>query len=156
MISSETYNNLRLVKDDILICRTNGNPNLVGKAAVVMENTQYAFASYLFRVKVNTLILPETLTVFLNSKYGRIEIDKNYMKGNQTNFSPAKFKDIRIPIFNSAINKFIATMVSQSYEYNKCANNLYFQAEQMLLDELNLSDFVPSDEQVIQVAILVP
>jgi len=78
-----------------------------------MENTQYAFASYLFRVKVNTLILPETLTVFLNSKYGRIEIDKNSMKGNQTNFSPAKFKDIRIPIFNSAINKFIATIVAR-------------------------------------------
>lgn len=62
-----------------------------------MRDTNFAFASYLFRVVTNDLINPEMLMMFLNCSYGRIEVDQNSIKDNQTNFSPAKFRYIRVP-----------------------------------------------------------
>ena len=57
-IDVETYQHLKLKINDVLICRTNGNPKLVGKSAIVLEDCEYAFASYLFRVRpVKTKIL---------------------------------------------------------------------------------------------------
>ena len=38
----------------------------------------------------------ETLVAFLNSKYGREQINKQSMQSNQVNFSPAKFRKINI------------------------------------------------------------
>jgi len=50
-INKEEFEDLRLKKGDVLICRTNGNPQFVGKSAIVMEDTEYAYASYLFKVR---------------------------------------------------------------------------------------------------------
>lgn len=106
LLDIETYSSLKLKKNDVLICRTNGNPKLVGKSAIVPKDYEYAFASYLFRVRPNREIINSaTLVTFLNSKYGRMEIEKFSMVGNQANFSPAKFREISIPILGNAINE---------------------------------------------------
>ena len=90
LIDYDTYVSLQLKKNDVLICRTNGNPKYVGKAAIVPKDYDYAFASYLFRVRPNSnLINSATLVTFLNSDYGRKEIEKFSMVSNQANFSPA-------------------------------------------------------------------
>ena len=68
-LSSDEFKKLCLKKGDVLIIRTNGNPNLVGRAAVVLEDTDYAFASYLYRVNTNNQINSETLVAYLNFKY---------------------------------------------------------------------------------------
>ena len=71
ILDAETYNSLKLKKDDVLICRTNGNPRFVGKAALVPHDYEYAFASYLYRIRPNLdIINPATLVAYLNSKYG--------------------------------------------------------------------------------------
>ena len=104
-ISENVYENLKLYKDDVLICRTNGNPKLVGKSAIVPMNYEFAYASYLFKVRPKIdLINSSTLVTYLNSKYGRMEIEKHSMVGNQANFSPAKFREINIPIFDKKFN----------------------------------------------------
>ena len=61
-IDAATFQSLVLKKGDVLICRTNGNPKLVGKGAIVPEDTDYAFASYLFRVRpIHRICVPTTL-----------------------------------------------------------------------------------------------
>lgn len=129
ILSSDEFEKLRLKKGDVLIIRTNGNPNLVGRAAVVLENTEFAFASYLFRVVPNGKINSETLVAYLNCKYGRYEIDKNSMKGNQTNFSPAKFKDIAIPNFGKPFQATIQKLFWNAHTLRDTANNTYAKAE---------------------------
>lgn len=129
ILSADEFEKLRLKKGDVLIIRTNGNPNLVGRAAVVLENTEFAFASYLFRVVPNGKINSETLVAYLNCKYGRYEIDKNSMKGNQTNFSPAKFKDIAIPEFRNPFQGAIQTLFWDAHILRDIANNTYAKAE---------------------------
>ncbi len=56
-------------------------------------------------MRTNALILPHVLVAYLRGKYGRSEIDKYSMKGNQTNFSPAKFREIDIPIFEQSFQE---------------------------------------------------
>ena len=132
-----------------MICRTNGNANYVGRSGIVMENAHYVFASYLYRVipdieKIN----PETLVAFLNSKYGREQINKQSMQSNQVNFSPAKFRKIDIPKFDIRIQKTIASMYSTAYENIQNANNKYTQAQNILISELDLENFNPASEKV--------
>ena len=142
LISKETFELLKLKKNDVLICRTNGNPKYVGKAAIVPKNYEYAFASYVFRLRPKTdIINSATLVSFLNSKYGRIEIEKYSMVGNQANFSPAKFRQIAIPILSKELNNKIEEIVYKSFELLEESKSLYSQAEDLLLGELGLKDW---------------
>lgn len=139
IMSDDEFESLRLQKGDVVIIRTNGNPNLVGRSAVILENTNIAFASYLYRVVPNDKICSEMLVAFLNSKYGRLEIDKNSMKGNQTNFSPAKFKDIIIPDFAKPFQEAIRYTVNNAYALRKIAKELYEEATHVLSLFVDLS-----------------
>lgn len=146
LISKETFELLKLKKNDVLICRTNGNPKYVGKAAIVPKNYEYAFASYVFRLRPKTdIINSATLVSFLNSKYGRIEIEKYSMVGNQANFSPAKFRQIAIPILSKELNNKIEEIVYKSFELLEESKSLYSQAEDLLLNELGLKDWQPKN-----------
>lgn len=69
LIDENKYQTLKLMKNDVLICRTNGNPKLVGKSAIVAQDYDYAYASYLFKIRpIESLINAATLVTFLNSK----------------------------------------------------------------------------------------
>lgn len=140
-ISLQEYEDLRLKKNDVLICRTNGNPDLVGRAAIVMKDYPYAYASYLFRVRTNDKIKPSTFVAYLNSKYGRMEIDKNSMKGNQTNFSPAKLNDIVVPLFSLGFESCIQDYFQLAYEDVEASKAKYQSAADLLSNYLNLSQF---------------
>ena len=147
-ISLDTYRSLEIKKGDVLICRTNGNLKYVGKAAIAMQDYSFAFASYLFRIKPNKFINPETLTVFLNSKSGRREIEKYAMQGNQSNFSPAKFREIKIPHFSTVLHDEIEALVSSSFEKLQKSKEAYQTAQNLLLEHLGLKDFNPPTQTV--------
>ncbi|MFE9704550.1 restriction endonuclease subunit S [Streptomyces sp. NPDC005930] len=44
----------RVRAGDLLVVRTNGSRDLIGRVAVSRDNTEYAFASYLIRFRINT------------------------------------------------------------------------------------------------------
>ena len=138
IMSDEEFESLRLHKGDVVVIRTNGNPNLVGRSAVILEDTNFAFASYLYRVVPNSKISSEVLVAYLNCKYGRYEVDKNSMKGNQTNFSPAKFKDIVVPDFGEKIQSVICKATKCAYDTREMADNIYCEAETSLRIKLGL------------------
>ncbi|MGH2583531.1 MAG: hypothetical protein ACRDJE_01310 [Dehalococcoidia bacterium] len=65
---------------DVLVCRTNGSVNLIGKAAVVTATLDppHTFASYLLRFRlVEDQILPRWLHLYLSSPRGRRFIEQN-------------------------------------------------------------------------------
>lgn len=144
LINESVYQQLRLSKGDVLVCRTNGNPHLVGKAAVVMEDTDCAYASYVFKVRPNHRISPQLLTVFLNSKGGRSEIERHQMISIQTNFSPERFKKCRVPCFSSYFQSAISDLVDRAYKSLQTSKAQYSAAEATLLNALGLNDFTPS------------
>lgn len=149
LLDEETYQSLRLRKGDVLICRTNGNPRLVGKSAIVPKNYDYAYASYLFKIRPKQeLINSATLVAYLNSKFGRMEIEKFSMASNQVNFSPAKFREMRIPKFGHALNAQVDKNTFDAFELLENSKYLYAQAETLLLDTLGMADFSPSAEAI--------
>ena len=148
-IDNPTYQSLKLRKNDVLICRTNGNPKLVGKSALVPQDYDFAFASYLFKIRPKKeLINASTLVSFLNSKYGRLEIEKFSMASNQVNFSPAKFREMRIPNLGITLNDKIEKIYYQAFMLLEESRKLCLYAETLLLETLSLKDFEPSTDGV--------
>jgi len=146
-LSEEQFEELKLKKGDVLITRTNGNPALVGKAALVMKNSDVAFASYLFRVRPEkTKINSATLVAFLDSKFGRSEIEKYLMPSIQSNFSPAKFREIKIPKFSDIFLQKIENLFNTAYSELQNSKSIYAQAEDLLLEELGLKDFKADED----------
>ena len=144
LLSDSEFEALRLKKGDVLVIRTNGNSDLVGRAAVVMEDSYYAFASYLFRVFVNGKLNACTTVAFMNGKYGRVEIDRLSMKGNQTNFSPAKFRDMKFPKIGDTLQAKIWELFETAYSCRSKANSLYAHAQALLSAQLGQ---VPHDSR---------
>jgi len=71
-LSKSETENYSLKQNDILVIRTNGNPELVGKSALIRNlDREFLFASYLIRVKPKKLINPEFLICIMNSSLVR-------------------------------------------------------------------------------------
>ncbi len=64
-------------ENDILIIRSNGSRDLVGKCAIVPAlEKEYAYASFLIRIKPSERILPHYLVMYLNSTDARTQMFK--------------------------------------------------------------------------------
>ncbi len=99
-LSEKNYEKLRLKKGDLLIVRSNGNPDLVGKCAVWDSSLDFDFvyASYLIRFRFNLeLVNPKFVMYFLSSQNGRLLI-KPQAGGGTYNISSTSFKEIAIPL----------------------------------------------------------
>jgi type I restriction enzyme S subunit len=75
-IDDKEFERLKLSEGDILLIRTNGNPDYVGQSAVFSGEPEDAiFASYLIRIRVNRDVAdPVFAKEFLNSHFGRKEM----------------------------------------------------------------------------------
>jgi type I restriction enzyme, S subunit len=92
---------LSLKKGDLVICRTNGSLDLVGKSAIIRElGKPYAFASYLIRIRPDqSKINSEFLNFILSSSYAR----QHFMKltkttAGQFNINLEIIKSLKIPL----------------------------------------------------------
>lgn len=85
-------------EDDILIIRSNGSRDLVGKCALVPKlQERYAYASFLIRMKVNEKVLPEYLVRFINSSMARAQMfDKAKSSSGIHNINSKELGNIKI------------------------------------------------------------
>ena len=99
-VSRKDKERLLLSAGDILVVRTNGNKDYVGRCAVFDLEAEYLFASYLIRLRVDTSRLnPHYAVAYLATAMGRREIDTNSRtSAGQYNISVEGLKAIRIPI----------------------------------------------------------
>ena len=92
---------LRLRTGDILIVRTNGSQELVGRCAVYIEGDRpFAFASYLIRLRVDPSVIdPRYLAFFLSSTMGRdaIALIRRTSAG-QYNVNSENLRGIELPL----------------------------------------------------------
>lgn len=90
-----------LLKDgDLLITRTNGSKELVGKAAVFHGTETYTYASYLIRYRFNSsLVLPEYVNILFMTPLVREQIAvMRRQGGGQYNLNSDEIGAIRIPV----------------------------------------------------------
>jgi len=91
---------LLLREGDVLVVRTNGNKDYVGRCAVFDRQEEFLFASYLIRLRSQPQRLnPHYLVALLSTPYGRKEIDLNSRtSAGQYNISSTGLRSLRILI----------------------------------------------------------
>jgi type I restriction enzyme S subunit len=101
---------LRLDKGDILIVRTNGNPDYVGRCSVFDEDETMLFASYLIRIRLDKdEVNPYYITAFLQTPEGRRAMTPAIRTtAGQSNINIEALRQISVPLPPSGVQaKFV-------------------------------------------------
>jgi type I restriction enzyme S subunit len=142
-ISSDDAEKLKsniLFHGDVLMTRTGAN---FGDTATFLNQREKVIASSHILVirsnKINSLYL----TVFLNSFYGRKLIDKGQYGGLQPEIAPSYLYNLPIPFPTDSFQQKIEQLVIKAYNQKQASENLYREAENLLLSELGLEKWQP-------------
>lgn len=98
-LTAKEFKNWRLERGDIVFNRTNSK-ELVGKCEVFDEPGDWIFASYLMRLRVDReQAIPEFVTAFLNTRAGRVQIDRESRQIiGMSNINAEEIRTLRIPL----------------------------------------------------------
>jgi len=103
------------------------------------------YSDNVLRIRIKNLN-PFFISVFLNSYYGKSQLEK-VMKGvAQPLISRENFEKLKIPKPPIEFQKEIENRVLESYNLRNKSLALYSQAEKLLLEELGLKNFKPEEE----------
>jgi len=131
-------------RNDILITRTGAN---FGDTLIFNEEIEAIASSHVFILR-NKILNQSFLAVFLNTFYGKEQINKGMYGGVQPEVAPYYLKNILFPLFSTFFQKSIEKLVNQSSREVDASKLIYKQAEDLLLSELGLQDWQPTEETV--------
>ena len=77
-----------------------------------------------------------------------MEIEKFSMASNQVNFSPAKFREMRIPKFGQALNMQVDKNTFDAFELLEKSKLFYTNAEILFTDMLGMAEFSPNPNSI--------
>ena len=86
---------------------------------------------------------PSYVTSFLNSKYGKLQTQRELVGSVQQHIFLWQIKNLKIPIISEEIEREIEIIYKEGLNEFEKSNSLYFQAENLLSEELKLKDFKP-------------
>lgn len=145
-ISDKVNNVLRKseVKEGQVILTMAGT---IGNAAVAHKvpkkiNSNQAMA----KITLKKGLSPYYLSAFLNCYYGKKQTERIIVSSVQPNIFLGQIKDFKVPLINKDQQNKIGKIYEQSLDELENAKSLYSQAENLLLEELNLKNF--SDEEI--------
>jgi type I restriction enzyme, S subunit len=120
----EENENLLVKEGDILIVRSNGSRDLVGKNALVRNlDGRYAFASYLIRI-TPVIVLPEYIMVFLNSMLAKRQLfNQSKSAAGINNINSKELASLRLPIPPLSEQKEITRRINAMLEVSSKVEN---------------------------------
>lgn len=138
-IPKKLFDTYKLKENDVLFNRTNSF-EFVGRTGIVKDQTDCTFASYLIRLVPNTdYLLPEFLTVYLNTPFGIGQIKRRAMRSiNQANVSGSEVRKILIPLIDKSVQEGIADVVNKAFTAQRASVTLYIKAQRLLESELGM------------------
>jgi len=155
---------LSLAEGDLLVIRSNGSIDLVGRAAVVTSEAHgYLFAGYLIRLRLNTsLIEPQYLRIFLESSHIRqyIELTARSTNGiNNINSREVREIELKLPSLNEQqeIVHQVELLFAYADRLEVRHHNALIQVERLtplLLEKAFHGELVPQDPNDETAAIL--
>lgn len=147
-ISQEAYDNpvMRrsyLKKGDVLMSIV----GTVGKSALVTSDRQATCSCKLAILRSSSGdILPEMMLIFIKTKYGQSQIQKFKRGAVQTGLLLEDFDQLFIPKFSNEIQNVCKTVVDKAKQLMDEAALIYKEAEELLLETLELKDFEAKDK----------
>lgn len=142
----ERYPKGRIEKGELLI-EVKGKAE---KVAIVYDDIpeKTLVSGSLFKLKVNNKISREYLLAFLLCKYGAMFKDRSKTNLLISYISKPDLYNIPIPLASKEFQNEISKLIKQSHIVLKDSKTLYKEAEELLLEELDLLDFKPSEENI--------
>lgn len=100
-LSDPDVERLTLADGDLLLVRTNGNPNYVGRSVVFRhpDNRTWVYASYLIRVRLTDKLLPQFVNTYLGLERGRRQLlQRVTTSAGNHNINANSIRLIRLPV----------------------------------------------------------
>jgi restriction endonuclease S subunit len=147
-IDNDTFNRNYMIrshlqKKDVLLSIV----GTIGSVALVTTEDK-ATCSCKIAILRPKKIVSEFLAAFLYSKFGQNQIKKFVRGAVQTGFLLEDTDQIKVPILSNTFQLEIERLVKSAHAKLEESKSLYAEAEKMLLDELGLSNWQPSTENV--------
>lgn len=122
----------------------------IGDVAISSENWNYPINSNqdIAKIHPNKNINSYYLYVFLLTKFGQNYLKREARGSVQQHVFLSQIENFKIPILKENFINNIEDLVLKIENKNETSKVLYTQAEKVLLEEVGLQDFVPSNEAV--------
>ena len=144
LISNSDANTLtrnEIQTDDVLITRTGANR---GECAIYDRDERAIASSHTFIVRPKQLD-PQFLAVFLNSHFGKAQIDKGVYGAAQPEVAPYYLRNIWLPAVSSTLISRIKSAFTVSKSIKVQSETKQKEAEDTLLEALGLADWKPPE-----------
>jgi hypothetical protein len=121
----------------------------IGNSAVVDNSILPANSDrHVGIIRITKEYSPCYLSTFLLSKFGRFQTLRESTGNVQLNLFIYKIKEIIIPFASTSFQNNVENLVKNALAKREQANNVYADAEKILLTALNLTNFTPSTEKI--------
>ena len=88
------------------------------------------------------------LAIYLKSKFGQSQVQRLRRGSGQTGFILEDFEQLFVALPSDKLVDKVNELVTNSYDSLNQSNKTYQQAEELLLEELGLRDFQPSEQGI--------
>jgi type I restriction enzyme S subunit len=116
-----------MADDNVLFIRTNGSPSLIGRTAVVREDSPIAFASYLIRFQLGAVEIADWVQLVVSSPAWREQIVRAAASSaGQYNLNQTFLKRLTIPL--PPIDERAEILLSQResiYDFSRLAQGVF-------------------------------
>jgi len=139
-IDEEFHNKLRKsqVFPGYLLLARSGS---IGNVGVVPDKFPITNSADIILIKVSTdRLIPEFLAAFLNSKYGRFQVERGSSGGLQGHINLYSLEKLQVPITRKRFQEEVKNLVLSGLNLIEESKRLYDQADALLLEELALKD----------------
>ncbi|MCT7983965.1 N-6 DNA methylase [Laspinema sp. A4] len=143
--------NTQLQTEDVLINIVGATTDVIGRAAFVSGNFPKANitqAMSFLRIKDRKYVDPCYLFVFLSCFYGNQQVRRIARPTGQYNMNLVEVSSIKLPVVTFDFQKKIRGGVTRSKALLESSKRIYSEAEDLLLAELGLEDWQPTEETV--------
>ena len=131
--------------NDVAITRSGAN---YGQTACYKYEAQIFACADVLIVKRSPKISSGYLSTYLNTKYGKFLIERGAYGMAQPHIAPSYLNKLTIPRLNKDFEFQINTLLEKSFEFSRSSREMYENTEDLLLSELGLKDWQPTEENV--------
>lgn len=139
--------NVLLQPDDVIVTIIGANYSVVGRVARIFDDLGKSAINQnisLIRPKIKS----GYLTTFLTGKYGKQQLYYLSRQTEQVNLNNVEVGDVIVAIPSKEFEEKIHNLHTETHNLQIKSKNLYSQAEQLLLTELGLADYVPDQVNI--------
>lgn len=127
---------------DILLTIIGASYEIVGRAArIFKDDPKLNVNQNIAIIRPKDILLSGYLETFLRSKFGRDQLWQQSRQTEQVNLNCREIENILVPILSREFQQIIEELVNSSRKLKLASIEIYQQAENLLLEELGLTNF---------------